>query len=327
MSADSVQSAGPGDIPVLSVSGRTVPEAWEAALLTVYDHGIRVRTEYDKAGDLPSLDATVMVAVHEPLGEPRIHKNFPGGPQDLEVYRQEVVDGLHDHWIDPAAGKWTYTYHERLFAYRAVQDLTDLVERASVPPIDQVDLLVRKLADTPHTRRAQAITWIPSADPATDDPPCLQRLWARLTRNGGAWHLNLNTHWRSRDLFKAWPDNVIGLTFLQSVLAREIEEQSGKPTRVGSYADYSFSLHIYGQDFGQVGGDSERGLRSFFDNFDEESILRRSLSSEDAREMLVLPQLKNLLSEPQRAQWKFAPPQIDLLERLIAGIEEGKLLP
>ena len=30
--------------------------------------------------------------------------------------RQEVVNGIHDHWIDPAAGKWTYTYHERLFA-------------------------------------------------------------------------------------------------------------------------------------------------------------------------------------------------------------------
>jgi len=142
-----------------------------------------------------------------------------------------------------------------------------------------------------------------------------------------AWNnlvLNVSTAWRSRDLFKAWPDNVIGLTFFFQVLAQRIEAKAARRVKLGSYADYSFSLHIYGQDFKQVGGDKERGLRSFFDNFDEQSYLERSLTSEDAREMLVLPQLRGLLAPQLVEQWRFPPSSIELLKDLIAGIESGK---
>ena len=31
-----------------------------------------------------------MIAVTDPFHEPRIHKNFPGGPEELEAYRQDV---------------------------------------------------------------------------------------------------------------------------------------------------------------------------------------------------------------------------------------------
>ncbi len=236
-----------GRIPVLSVAGRTVPEAWEKAVLAVWDEGVEVRTEYDRPEDPPSLDATVMVKVGEPLAEPRIHKNFPGGPADLEVYRQEVVEGIHDHWIDPREGKWTYTYHQRLFAYRPLLDLLNPDEGPQFPPLDQLEYMVEKLADVPYTRRAQAITWIPHCDPGTEDPPCLQRVWARLLPDPDGGHvLNLNTHWRSRDLYKAWFMNVYALTDLQRLMAQRLEERLGKPVRPGRYVDVSDSLHIYG---------------------------------------------------------------------------------
>jgi thymidylate synthase len=61
------------DIPVLFASGENLPEAWEKAVLAVWDHGVEVRTEYDKPKDPPSLDATVMVEVRRPLSEPRVH--------------------------------------------------------------------------------------------------------------------------------------------------------------------------------------------------------------------------------------------------------------
>src|SRR5690242_20114996 len=114
-----------GNIPTLSVTARCLPEAWEKAVLAVWKHGIDIKTEYDKPDDPPSKDATVMITVENPFNEPRIHKNFPGGPEELEAYRQEVCDGIHDHWIDPLAGKWTYTYHERLFAYCPTDNLRD----------------------------------------------------------------------------------------------------------------------------------------------------------------------------------------------------------
>ena len=236
------------DIPVLSVTGRTVPEAWERALLAVWEQGARIRTEYDAPEDPPSLDATVMVEVSDPLGEPRIHKNFPGGPVELETYRQEVVDGIHDHWIDPEAGKWTYTYHQRLFRYRAVKDVRDGVkEEGAFQDRDQIEWMIEKLSTVPYSRRAQAITWIPHADPDTDDPPCLQRLWARLMEDGaGGYRLNMNAHWRSRDLYKAWFMNVFAITDLQRQMAERIAEKMGEPVACGRYVDVSDSLHIYG---------------------------------------------------------------------------------
>lgn len=236
-----------GDVPVLHVSGATVPEAWEKAVLAVWDNGVEIRTEYDKPDDPPSLDATVMVEVREPFSEPRIHKNFPGGPADLEIYRQEVVDGIHDHWINPQEGKWTYTYHERLFAYSPVDDLQDRARPGPFSAVDQVAWMVEKLCEVPYSRRAQATTWMPTADPETDDPPCLQRLWARLLPDAdGGYRLNLNAHWRSRDLYKAWFMNVFAITDLQRRMAEQISERLGKPVACGRYMDVCDSLHIYG---------------------------------------------------------------------------------
>lgn len=245
-----------GNIPCLSISGENIPEAWEKAVLDVYDKGVEVKTEYDKPEDPPSLDATVMVEIKNPLGEPRIHKNFPGGPTDLEIYRQEVVLGIHDHWINPLEGKWTYTYHERLFDYKpdlTLLGLKGLVaglekgEPIIMESVNQIDYMIDKLSQVPYSRRVQATTWMPTSDPKTDDPPCLQRIWCRMLRNEeGELVLNMNSHWRSRDLYKAWFMNVFAITDLQKLIAEEISEKRKEKIKVGRYMDISDSLHIYG---------------------------------------------------------------------------------
>jgi thymidylate synthase len=248
-----------GNIPVFTVEGANIPETWEKAILAVWDGGADARTEYDKRDmhgnflDPPSRDATVIAVVADPFAEPRIHKNIPSGPEELEVYRQEVVNGIHDHWVDPSdPDKWTYTYHGRLFHYVATDDLQD-PEAARLRPVDQIAYVVDKLSQTPFTRRAQAITWMPSADPPTEDPPCLQRMWFRMLRDsGGRLVLNLNTHWRSRDGYKAWLMNVFALTDLMRVVAERIAAKAGEPVRVGRYVDLSDSFHIYGSYFSEV---------------------------------------------------------------------------
>ncbi len=240
-------------LPCLAVSGENVPEAWEKAVLAVYHSGTPVKTEYDAPDDPPSLDATVVVEVKKPLGEPRIHKNFPGGPVELEIYRREVLDGIHDHWINPEEGKWTYTYHQRLFAYAPLSAATGGAEEprktseSPFGPLDQIGKMIEKLSQAAYSRRAQAITWIPHMDPFTDDPPCLQRIWARLLEGeAGDMVLNLNTHWRSRDLYKAWFMNVFALTDMQRWMADRIAERIGRTVRCGRYVDICDSLHIYG---------------------------------------------------------------------------------
>lgn len=225
-------------IPVITVEGRTIPEVWEASLLRLWNEGAPMETEYDRPGDPLSRDCTMVMVIAEPFAEPRLHRAFPAGLDDLEVYRQEVVEGVHDHWIAPEEGKWTYTYHKRLFGYESEG-------RA----IDQLDYVVNKLAETPHTRRAQAITWDPALDIPTNDPPCLQRLWFRLTEDGGAMMLNMNSHWRSRDAYKAAFMNIFALTELQRVIADRISHKMDRPVRPGRYVDIADSYHIYGSYF------------------------------------------------------------------------------
>lgn len=228
-------------IPVLYVSGKNISEVWERSLELLWEKGIKIRTEYDKPNDPPSVDATMIMVVSEPLSEPRIHLSIPSTFKDLEKYKREVVDGVHDHWIDPKSGKWTYTYHQRLFKYPA-----------SAGAIDQIEYVVEKLSKVPYSRRAQAITWDPEFDPLTNDPPCLQRIWFRCTEENGVLKLNMNTHWRSRDAYKAAFMNMFALTELQKKVAELLEKRRGEEVEVGQYVDISDSYHIYGsyiQDF------------------------------------------------------------------------------
>lgn len=250
-----------GFVPVISITADCLPQAWEKAVLAVWDNGLEFKTQYDKPGDLPSKDATVIVTITDPFAEPRIHKNFPGGPAELEAYRQEVVDGIHDHWIDPAAGKWTYTYHQRLFAYCPVEN----PRGGTSGKIDQIQCIIDALSEVNHTRRAQAITWVPSADTKSEHPPCLQRIWCRLVAAGdGAMSLNMNTHWRSRDLYKAWFMNVYAMTDLQKTIAGKISEKINQQVTVGRYVDISDSLHLYGSYSDQVSKEVEKMRRSPF---------------------------------------------------------------
>ncbi|MFA5865491.1 MAG: thymidylate synthase [Phycisphaerae bacterium] len=279
-----------GNIPVLSITAGCLPEAWEKAVLAVWKHGIDIKTQYDKPEDPPSKDATAVICVENPFNEPRIHKNFPGGPEELEAYRQEVCDGIHDHWIDPQAGKWTYTYHERLFSYCPTDDLRNPKAKKPFLPINQIEDVVNKSAETFYSRRVQAITWMPTADPATDDPPCLQRLWFRVTLDENQNPvLNMNSHWRSRDLYKAWFMNVYALTDLQRLIADRIAEKINRPVKVGRYVDISDSLHIYGSYFKDVSAQIKKMETSSFQE--------RSWNSDNPAFSMMIDEAKNKLAQ------------------------------
>ena len=204
-----------GNIPVISISGKNIPEAWEKAVIAAWEQGIHISTEYDKEGDPPSKDCTMIIEVEDPMSEPRIHRAFPGGLEDLEVYRQEVIDGIHDHRLNVEGG-WHYTYHERLFSFPT-----------SNGEVDQIDYIVRKLSDVTYSRRAQAIAWNVELDPPVDDAPCLQRVWCRIAGEE-ALTLNMNTHWRSRDGYKAAFMNIFAITELQRLIAARIGDRLGR---------------------------------------------------------------------------------------------------
>jgi thymidylate synthase len=269
-----------GHIPILRVEADTIPRAYEQAIRDVWEKGISIRTEYDRPDDPPSRDATVVIVVREPFAQPRFHRSFADGLGGLAEYVMEVVHGAHDYWVKPLEEilkgtesqdtRWTYTYHGRLFEYR----IEDLV-------VDQIAAMIDKLAGTGYTRRAQAITWNPKLDPPTEDPPCLQRVWGRLCEDReGGYVLNMNTHWRSRDLFKAWFENVIAITTLMRKIAEEIEKKIDRPVRLGRYADISDSLHIYGSYFREIEGDPDKGIKNFFEKLESRPFEERTWHSD-----------------------------------------------
>lgn len=266
-----------GYIPVLMVKAESISEAWEKSVLELWEHGVTAKTEYDRAIDPLSKDSTMTIEVRSPFSEPRIHLAFPGGVEDLEKYRQEVMSGVHDHWIRPEEGKWTYTYHDRIVNYRVVDNLTSSKVESPLKPVDQLQYIIDKLSESRYSRRAQAITWMPTADPPTDDPPCLQRVWCRiLPDDNGRSVLNMNTHWRSRDAYKAAFMNIYAFTELQKYIAEKITEKCGETIEVGRYVDISDSYHIYGADHKEF---QERFLKSV----SERSFENRTWRSDDPR--------------------------------------------
>ena len=210
---------------------KTLPMAWEKAVIACWEQGEPFPTQYDKTDDPNSRDVTALIHVTDPISEPRIHRAFPGGLDDLEKYRGEVLLGVHDHWIAPEEGKWEYTYHERLFEYDPPW--------ASGDKINQIDKCVELLKTCGYTRRAQAVTWKAWEDLGIEDPACLQRLWFRIQNN----KLNMNIHMRSNDAFKAAFMNMHAFVELQAEVARQVGIE------VGEYCHIADSFHIYGSYF------------------------------------------------------------------------------
>ena len=253
-----------GSIPVLFVEGTGLAEAWEKSVVGAYEKGCDVKTEYDKPNDPPSKDCSMTIVVQDPLAEPMIHKAIPCGLEDLQEYVMEVLDGIKDHCIrdteaDPLDTRWEYTYHQRLCDY-------------SIPgtdsPYNQIDLMARKLAETPYTRRAQAITWKVWEDNSCYDPACLQSIWCRLLPNDeGDLCLNTNIRFRSNDAYKAAFMNMFAFVQLQKKIAAQISELTDKTVKLGRYVHQADSYHVYGSYFEEFQGRFLKAIkeRSFED--------------------------------------------------------------
>jgi thymidylate synthase len=285
----------PGALPTLHLARRTLPEVWEDAVMAVMGLGCEIHTHYDpQAADgqyqsFPSIEATVMMRIEEPFGEPRFHKHYLGGWLGFGDYRAEI-EGVKDGWmISPAKvaeklkdgtfdeirgdERWNYTYSQRLRAYPFF-DFTGRLKTAN-----QLESVVRNLARNPTSRSAQCITWDPRWDhndgqlgPFHWDQyhsPCLQRFWFRLMENphGAGYILHVNGHWRSRDLLKAVPSNIYGVTEgIHEEVRRGLERELGVPVAPGSYTDINDSLHLYGHylDPRRQGLDAEAYLEDIF---------------------------------------------------------------
>lgn len=261
-------------IPVLHAQGECIARAWENSLIELYKSGCSMKTEYDKPEDPPSRDATMVLTIIDPLSEPMIHRDFPGGPEDLQEYVMEVVEGIKDHLVrrpdDPEDTRWEYTYHQRLFRY----------DPPGHAAYDQIETMARKLADAPHTRRAQSITWKVWEDNDCYDPPCLQSVWCRIITEKEAPVLSMNVRFRSNDAYKAAFMNIFALIQLQQHIARLVSGMIGETVRVGRYCHLADSYHIYGSNLAEFEG-------RFLPALEKRSFEQRTMRYEDLKDMML----------------------------------------
>jgi thymidylate synthase len=268
------------NIPVLIVCERTLAEAYEKALVELYNKGTRFKTQYDKEGDPLSLDSTMNITVLEPLSDPMIHRAFPGGIDNLKEYTMELA-GAKDHWVknmnDPNDTRWEYTYHGRLAAHGVWNELINgKPKKVGFHDVNQIEVVIDKLSKQPFTRQAQMITWMPNIDNTCFDPPCLQSLWYRILEDEeGTWWLNCNVRFRSNDAWGASFMNMFGfINFSKDVIAAGIVEKTGKRVELGRMNWQADSYHIYGKDI-------ESAKQMLFDRIETMSFDDRTFNFHD----------------------------------------------
>ncbi len=268
------------NIPVITVSGKSLSMAFEAALVSLYEKGIRFKTQYDKPGDPESIDCTLNLTIEDPECEPMIHMAFPSGIEQLKEYVMELK-GLKDHWVrncnDPNDTRWEYTYHGRLEKYGVWMEKDENGQKEAGPfKVNQINSVIEKLSKQPFTRQAQMITWMPNLDLDCFDPPCLQSLWYRILEDeNGVYWLNCNIRFRSNDAWGASFMNMFGfIQFNKEVIAAGVAEKTGREVRLGRLNWQADSYHIYGRDI-------EQAREMLFDRINELSFEERTYNFSD----------------------------------------------
>jgi hypothetical protein len=324
---------GDGRTHTYHIKERTIPEAYYEIIKTLLSTP-DLRTEYDRKDsngafiDPPGKDARIMVEVEEPFLQPR----FPLlSYSERGKYIAEIL-GVKDHLVVPfaelsqkvlsgesfEATEWPYSYHQRLTAHPSFD------QNGNVQMLNQLEVLLDRIAEDPITRRAVAITAVPEVDLFIKaDQPCLREIQFRcLQDENRELYLNMLTRWRSRDGYKAWGDNVLGMTNLQSRFAHSLGERLRKKVNIGTYSEENGSLHIYGQDLHGSGG---KAAGNFLEQFPtKEDFVRRSMDKEASLD-LTLYELENLKREKE--QWRFGEEQIAILDNLIKDFKTGKFTP
>jgi hypothetical protein len=316
-----------GELPAFMIEADSIPEAYYDALKAVHFGGITLRTQYDRRNsdgtfvDPPGKDAKVAIRIRNPFAQPRFPAisycergkyiaEFLGAKNHLVVPYRELLCMVRQG-VEFEATQWPYCYHQRLTAY----------PRSDGATIDQLELILDKLAKDPITRRAIATTRVPEIDLfMAADMPCLSEIQLRAIDDElGRLVLNMHAVWRSRDLYKAWGDNLIGITNLHARLAARLSEKTGREVIVGPYSEMSGSLHIYGQDY------KSKGMEHFFERFPtRESFVRRARTSDQVRDVEIIPQLEELVCEKT---WRFPPDAVALIRTLVEDYRSRRYMP
>ena len=249
-------------IPVLTAEGDCIAGAWENALVLLYGSGCNIKTQYDKPDDPPSKDATMMVTIADPLAEPMIHRDFPGGFEELAGVRD---GGLRRHQGPlrprPARpGRHPLGIHlppaavPVRGAHAGARSTRSSTSAGSWP--------TRPTRAGPRRSPGRS----GKTTPATIRPAC-KASGAGSSHEDGRPLLNMNVRFRSNDAYKAAFMNMFALTHLQAKHCGPDRRAIGQAGRAGALLPHRRQLSHLRVEPGRVRGplprrDPETHLRA-----------------------------------------------------------------
>ncbi len=199
----------------LYLKASTPVDGWTRIIRKIMESGM---LRQDERGIETRWCDNVLIHVADPYTD-RVSSKYPFSER---VLREKYATQL----LNPDRMDFQYTYGERLNAWGSEM-------------IDQLDYVVRKLKETPNTRRAVASTWDPRKDTKVDEVPCLNH-FVFMERER---LLDLSVTIRSNDMYGAWLANVYALAELLS----NISERTG--IRRGTITTFSVNAHVYSHDW------------------------------------------------------------------------------
>lgn len=207
------------------IRGSTISDAWHRGLNLIWRQGQEITDERGtKIRELLSLQ----VVVENPFSDMIPHE-YSWNEERLEEYALQLLSAENPGF--------EYTYGNRLRSW-GLPDNSPI----DLPPIDQIEQVIRRLKDAPTTRRATAVTWIPPIDEVRDEVPCMIVDDFKL-RDG---RLNLSVFFRSHDFAGAYPANLFGLAKVLEYVSAEVGALPG------SISTLSSSAHVYEHDWDWV---------------------------------------------------------------------------
>lgn len=237
---------GDGTIPAIFVEADNLAEATYKSIIACHDYGARVETPKQREGMTLGYDANMTVYVKNPNAEPKIFSpSIIDDSRGVMQYILEVTHGIHNHWKKSKEhpDRWGYTYNERF-----VDQLPFVFQRIESDWKGKMNQWGEGVG-RPSGRDYQFAIWRAEEDIIIEqeDPPCWQSGQVRLGLNEtGEIVMSYMTHWRSRDLFKAWNENNIAQVELMKNFRDKISSVLSIPIKLGSYVDHCDSLHLYG---------------------------------------------------------------------------------
>jgi len=228
-------------LPIITVQGGSMPEAWENAYLSLAGLGL-VYKRGDPDDPDKQIDSVAIIAVNNPDSDPFSHRK--GGTNaildPLYDYLLEMM-GARDSWIrdhnNPDDTRWEYTYSERLSNHPAES-------------INQIQFAKNTIVAMPFSRRINLDIWYAPRDTISRHTPCLQRIWFAIIpgQNGENDTMEMHYIFRSNNVVNASFANMLGLYIVGCDVRDFAEQQLGRKLdmRMVHMAD---SFHVNSRDY------------------------------------------------------------------------------